>query len=107
MTPLVTIETAERLLRNYSQDSETRKLVDNLDIFLVPSVNPDGANYSLNDYNMQRKNMTNHCGPTASDPGYRNNWGVDLNRNHSVGSVFDGYIGGGTSCTGRYLRWTS
>ncbi|MGE7595620.1 M14 family metallopeptidase [Peribacillus frigoritolerans] len=100
VTPLVTIETAERLLRNYNQDSETRKLVDNLDIFLVPSVNPDGANYSLNDYNMQRKNMTNHCGPTASDPGYRNNWGVDLNRNHSVGSVFDGYIGGGTSCTG-------
>ena len=37
VTPLVTIETAERLLRNYSQDSETRKLVDNLDIFLVPS----------------------------------------------------------------------
>ncbi len=100
VTPLVTIETAERLLRNYSNDSETRKLVDNLDIFLVPSVNPDGANYSFNDYNIQRKNMTNHCGPTASDPGNRNAWGVDLNRNHSVGSVFDGYIGGGTSCTG-------
>ncbi|AZU60363.1 M14 family metallopeptidase [Neobacillus mesonae] len=99
VTPLVTIETAERLLRNYDHDSETRKLVDNLDIFLVPSVNPDGANYSFNDYNMQRRNMTNHCGPTASDPGYRNSWGVDLNRNHSVGSVFDGFVGASTSCT--------
>ncbi|MFF2446980.1 M14 family metallopeptidase [Neobacillus sp. NPDC058068] len=99
VTPLVTIETAERLLRNYAHDSETRKLVDNLDIFLVPSVNPDGANYSFNDYNMQRRNMTNHCGPTASDPGNRNAWGVDLNRNHSVGSLFDGYIGASASCT--------
>nr|WP_249305910.1 M14 family metallopeptidase [Lederbergia citrea] len=99
VTPLVTIETAERLLRNYGHDGETKQLVNNLDIFLVPSVNPDGAHYSFYDYNMQRRNMTNHCGPNASDPGYRNNWGVDLNRNHSVGSVFDGYIGASTSCT--------
>lgn len=98
VTPLVTIETAERLLRNYGHDSETRKLVDNLDIFLVPSVNPDGANYSFYDYNMQRRNMTNHCGPTESDPAYRNAWGVDLNRNHSVGSLFDGFVGASASC---------
>lgn len=100
VTPLVTIETAERLLRNYAHDGETKKLVDNLDIFLVPSMNPDGGHYSFYDYNMQRKNMTNHCGPAASDPGRRNSWGVDLNRNHSVGSAFDGFIGASTtSCT--------
>lgn len=97
VTPLVTIETAERLLRNYAYDGETKQLVDNLDIFLVPTVNPDGANYSFYDYNMQRKNMTNYCGPTESDPGYRNSWGVDLNRNHSIGSAFDGFIGASTS----------
>ncbi|MBB2482350.1 hypothetical protein H5P36_19445 [Bacillus sp. APMAM] len=78
VTPLVTIETAERLLRNYAHDGETKKLVDNLDIFLVPSTNPDGANYSFYDYNMQQKNMTNYCGPTESVPGYRTSWGVDL-----------------------------
>lgn len=100
VTPLVTIETAERLLRNYAHDGETKKLVDNLDIFLVPSTNPDGATYSFYDYNMQRKNMTNHCGPDKSDPGYRNQWGVDINRNHSVGSAFDGFIGASTTnCT--------
>ena len=99
VTPLVTIETAERLLRNYAHDGETKQLVNNLDIFLIPSVNPDGANYSFYDYNMQRRNMTNHCGPAASDPGYRNSWGVDLNRNHSVGSIFDGYVGASASCT--------
>ncbi|WP_254119661.1 M14 family metallopeptidase [Bacillus sp. FJAT-29790] len=99
VTPLVAVEAAERLLRNYAHDAETKKLVNNLDIFLVPSVNPDGGHYSFYDYNMQRKSMTNHCGPTSSDPGNRNSWGVDLNRNHSVGSVFDGFIGGSTSCT--------
>jgi hypothetical protein len=100
VTPLVTIETAERLLRNYAHDGETKQLVNNLDIFLVPSVNPDGAHYSFYDFNMQRKNMTNHCGPTQSDSGYRTSWGVDLNRNHSVGSAFDGYVGASTTnCT--------
>lgn len=100
VTPLVTIETAERLLRNYAHDSDTKKLVNNLDIFLIPSVNPDGANYSFYDFNLQRKNMTNYCGPgEASDYGARNNWGVDLNRNHSVGSIWDGFVGASSSCT--------
>ncbi|PLR94660.1 M14 family metallopeptidase [Bacillus sp. T33-2] len=99
VTPLVTIETAERLLRNYAHDAETKRLVDNLDIFLVPSMNPDGAHYSFYDYNWQRRNMTNHCGPSQSDPGYRNQWGVDLNRNHSIGSALDGFIGAtATNC---------
>ncbi|HEX7065861.1 MAG TPA: M14 family metallopeptidase [Bacillales bacterium] len=98
VTPLVAVETAERLLRNYAQDAETRKLVNNLDIFIIPSVNPDGANYSMFDYNWQRKNMTNHCSPKYSDPLLRNNWGVDVNRNYSVGSVRDGYIGASTFC---------
>jgi hypothetical protein len=100
VTPLVSIETAERLLRNYAHDRETKKLVDNLDIFIIPTVNPDGAHYSMYDYNWQRKNMTNYCEDTSySTPFDRNYWGVDLNRNHSVGSVYDGYIGASTNCT--------
>ncbi|MGD7008884.1 M14 family metallopeptidase [Metabacillus sp. 84] len=97
VTPLVSVETAERLLRNYSHDSETRKLVDHLDIFIIPTMNPDGAHYSFYDFNMQRKNMTNYCGEAQSDSGLRNSWGVDLNRNHAVGSVFDGYVGASSS----------
>ncbi|MFD0855895.1 M14 family zinc carboxypeptidase, partial [Actinomadura adrarensis] len=98
VTPITCVETAERLLRNYQKDPTTRKLVDNLDIFIVPSVNPDGGHYSFYDFNMQRRNMTNHCGPVDSDPARRNSWGVDLNRNFSVGSVYDGYSGGNTNC---------
>ncbi|TYC18753.1 M14 family zinc carboxypeptidase [Actinomadura syzygii] len=98
VTPLTCVETAERLLRNYRLDPATRKIVNDLDIFVLPSVNPDGAHYSMYDFNMQRRNMTNHCGPAESDPGNRNSWGVDLNRNFSVGSLFDGYSGASASC---------
>ena len=42
--------------------------------------------------------MTNHCADDNADPGRRNAWGVDLNRNYRVGSGFDGYDGASTSC---------
>jgi hypothetical protein len=124
-TPLTCLETAEQLLRNYAIDPATRKLVDNLDIFILPSANPDGAHYSMYNFNGQRRNLTNHCvvggketddpfaagywspriNPSTglpyvnSDPASRNAWGVDLNRNNTVGTLFDGYIGASTSCT--------
>jgi hypothetical protein len=124
-TPLTCLETAEQLLRNYAIDARTRKLVDNLDIFILPSSNPDGAHYSMYNFSQQRRNMTNHCvvggketdDPSAanfwtprinpgtglpytnSDPASRTAWGVDLNRNNTFGTIFDGYIGASTSCT--------
>jgi hypothetical protein len=123
-TPLTCLETAEQLLRNYATDNATRKLVDNLDIFILPSANPDGAHYSMHNFAQQRRNLTNHCviggkeadDPnaanfwqpqvpfggstpfTAIDPAARTAWGVDLNRNNTVGTLFDGYIGASTSC---------
>ena len=98
--PLVTVESAERLLRNYATDPATRRLVNSLDIFIVPSVNTDGGHYSFYDENFQRKNMFNYCpenGP--SDPAARDDWGVDNNRNYPVGSLFDGFFGASTDCT--------
>ncbi len=101
VTPLTCAETAERLLRNYAIDPLTRNLVDNLDIFIVPSYNPDGSLYSFYDFASQRKNMTRHCLLTASNgmPASRNQWGVDPNRNMSEGSRFDGFSGASSSCT--------
>jgi hypothetical protein len=95
----ITLETAERLVRNYKTNAETRRIVDNTDIFLIPSNNPDGANYSFYNFASQRKNLTNYCPDEDADPGRRNSWGVDLNRNYRVGSGFDGYSGASTSCT--------
>ncbi|MEV6816429.1 M14 family metallopeptidase [Micromonospora sp. NPDC051296] len=98
--PLVTVETAERLLRNYESDANTRELVDNLDIWIAPSINPDGGHYSFYDFNSQRRNMTNHC-PLTGNADYlaRNTWGVDNNRNYTEYSLFDGYSGASASCT--------
>ena len=124
-TPLTCLETAEQILRNYAIDKQVRKLVDNLEIFILPSSNPDGSHYSRYDFNGQRKNMTAHCviggketdDPNAanfwtpalnpvtgvpytnSDPASRTAWGTDMNRNNTVGTLFDGYIGASTSCT--------
>lgn len=124
-TPLTCLETAEQLLRNYAIDPRTRALVDNLDIFILPSSNPDGSHFSMHNFNFQRRNMTNYCvvggqetddpfaanfwsprtNPgdgtpyTATDPAARNAWGVDENRNNTIGTIFDGYIGASYSCT--------
>ena len=98
--PLVTIETAERILRNYAHDRRTRKLVDNLEIWIAPSVNPDGGHYSFYDFASQRKNMTRHCPLTGEfDLNARNDWGVDNNRNYTEYSLFDGFFGASNDCT--------
>lgn len=97
---LTAIEFAEELLRNYADVPEIKALVDSLDIFVVPVVNPDGDLYSHYDSQGQRKNMTPHCPVNGqSFPGARNSWGVDINRNFPIGSLFDGYSGGSSNCT--------
>ena len=94
VTPITCLETAERLLRNYAIDPQTKELVDNLDVFIVPTVNPDGSHYSMYDNNNQRRNLANHCLPdTFQDPLARHFVGVDLNRNNTIGTFFDGYTG--------------
>ncbi|MFI6784517.1 M14 family metallopeptidase [Micromonospora sp. NPDC050276] len=92
------LESAERLVHNYRSDRETKRIVENTDVFFILSNNPDGANYSFYNFASQRRNMTNHCPDANADPGRRNSWGVDLNRNYRVGSGHDGYAGASTSC---------
>ena len=97
--PLVAVETAERLVRNYAVNPNIRRLLNNVEVFILPSVNPDGGHYSFYDFTGQRKNMVDYCDDDRGEPARRNQWGVDLNRNYSVGTIFDGYVGGSLTCT--------
>jgi carboxypeptidase T len=63
------------LLENYDTDMEIKNLVDNVELYFVPAVNPDGyvhnQNNSPNGGGMWRKNRRNNGG----------SFGVDINRN--------------------------
>ena len=100
-TGLTCVETAERLVRNYATDPETKQLLDNTEVFIHANGNPDGGHYSMYDFASQRRNLSNHCDATTSnDPLARNTWGVDLNRNYTEYTRFDGaWVGASASCT--------
>lgn len=77
------------LLENYNTDTEIKNLVDNLEIYFVPCVNPDGYIYNEttdpSGGGMHRKNRRLTGG---------SNQGVDLNRNYGY---FFGYDNSGSS----------
>jgi hypothetical protein len=102
-TGLTCLQTAHELVENYATDPQTKQLLDNVEVFISPNSNPDGAHYSMYDASVQRKTMVNYC-PTAgtSGPDSRTTWGVDMNRNSGEYSPFDGYFGaaiGPNNCT--------
>jgi hypothetical protein len=99
-TGLTCVQTAHELVENYATDPYTKELLDNVEVFISPNSNPDGAHYSMYDASVQRKTMPNYCAATGnSDPAARTTWGVDMNRNSGSYSLFDGYFGASTSCT--------
>ncbi len=69
MTPMYI---ADQLIRQYQVDPEITSLVNRVEFFIVPIVNPDGYEYSRTSDRFWRKNR-------------RGGYGVDLNRNWSVG----------------------
>jgi hypothetical protein len=89
--PLVAIEFAEQLLRTYSPGSTNpvvqtiNQIVEGLDIFIVPALNPDGINFSHHDFAMWRKNRrANPLPSTPCSSGTFDHNGVDNNRNYSI-----------------------
>ena len=76
------------ILENYASDEDLRYLVDNVEMYFVPLVNPDGWVYNQtiqpNGGGMWRKNRRNNGNGT---------FGVDLNRNY-------GYEWGGVGSSG-------
>ena len=76
----LTVEMAVYLLHlyadNYASDSRIKSVVDSREIWIIPSVNPDGAEYDVatGSYRSWRKNRQPNSGSTYV--------GTDLNRNY-------------------------
>jgi murein tripeptide amidase MpaA len=65
---------AKFLVENYDADPIIQSYIDNGEIWIVPMLNPDGHQYSIDVYRLWRKNRRNNGGGS---------YGVDLNRNYS------------------------
>jgi len=84
------------LLDNYNTNPEAKYLVDNREIYFVPIVNPDGYAYNQ---------QTNPNGGGSWRKNRRNNgscFGVDLNRNYSLGWGYDNSGSSPDPCSDTY-----
>lgn len=72
LTIMTTMFLADHLVMGYGTDPGATLILDNFEIILVPSVNPDGYTYSWTTQRLWRKNRRDNGGGS---------FGVDLNRN--------------------------
>ncbi len=82
MGTLVCLHLLDELVSRYKTDPQIRKLVNQLEIWFVPIVNPDGYKYMMDNYvpyPWWRKNLHDNDGNGKFDPLID---GVDLNRNY-------------------------
>lgn len=103
---MVIVELMGRMLKNYGSDSYITSIMNQVDLFLIPDQNPDGAMYSFYDSAMQRKNLhvkgvlgaagEYRCGTTADTACQ-----VDNNRDYSV--QFGG-TGSSSTCSNETYR---
>lgn len=71
MTAEITKDAIQYLLSNYGKDEKVTKWVDEIEIWIVPIVNPDGASFVFRQNPWWRKNRHPQCA-------------VDLNRNYPI-----------------------
>ncbi len=76
ISPMTAFYIADQLIRGYGGDPRITGILDRVEFYIVPVTNPDGYNYSQTTDRFWRKNRRNNGNGT---------FGVDLNRNWSVG----------------------
>ena len=77
LSPEVALYTARTLLESYATDEMIAAFIDNREIYIIPSLNPDGGEYDHlgGRFKLWRKNRNDNDGSFCK--------GVDLNRNYS------------------------
>jgi hypothetical protein len=68
------LDLAWHLVENYGSDQQVTDIVDDIRVYIIPVVNPDGFNYSRTTYPMWRKNR-NPSGAVDSNRNYGYYWG--------------------------------
>src|SRR5499433_668216 len=81
IAPMTVMFAIDRLLRQYDSDDRIQAVVNGVDFYFVPVVNPDGYEFTWTDDRYWRKNRRSNGGFCFGQPSF----GVDLNRNWSVG----------------------
>ncbi len=92
MTAEIAKDMIDYLTSRYATDSQVRNWVDNIEIWIVPVVNPDGAAWVFSSDNSWRRNRHPGCP-------------VDLNRNYDV--AWGACNGSSASCTSDTFRGAS
>lgn len=92
MTPEIARDVIDTLTSQYETDSQVRRWVDNINIYVVSSVNPDGGMYVFTTDTSWRKNRHPSCA-------------VDNNRNYPA--LWGSCNGSGASCSNDTFRGTS
>lgn len=91
ITVMAAMYAADKMVRTYDSDPSTRRLVDNVEFWIVPVANPDGYEHTWTTQRLWRKNRR------ANADG---SFGVDLNRNW--GHQFGGPGSSGTPNSDTY-----
>lgn len=95
------LDVVQGLLEGYGRDPATTRWVNELEIWCVPMVNPDGNAYFIERSQwMIRKNGRDGSGDGVLDPFE----GVDLSRNYPFGWGEQGGTAGSTAITSQYHR---
>lgn len=76
ISPAVGLWTIDKLISEYGTNQQVTDLVNSVNWYIVPTMNPDGYNYTWTTDRLWRKNLRNNGDGST---------GVDLNRNFSVG----------------------
>ncbi len=74
--PATVLFIADQLCQNFGVDPQVDDMLTRFEFVIVPLINPDGYEYAHTNYRLWRKNRRNNGDGT---------FGVDLNRNWSVG----------------------
>jgi hypothetical protein len=75
MTSQISVDMIDYLTSNYGTDPDVTNWVDNINIIVIPMVNPDGINYVFTNDRWWRKNRNPNC-PVDLNRNYNFNWGL-------------------------------